>query len=80
MGDLDVGGRLGVDYDGSKTHFSASKNDSIQNYANNVAEVQEACSVRNIPAPMLIRERRQAISFHQSVLVFDMLDVSDRPV
>jgi arginine decarboxylase len=45
---LDVGGGLAVDYDGSKTTFYASKNYSIQNYANDVvAEVQEACRSKN---------------------------------
>jgi len=77
---LDVGGGLGVDYDGSKTNFSASKNYSIQNYANDVvAEVQEACSARNLPVPTLISESGRAIASHQSVLVFDVLGTSDRP-
>ncbi|RZM74684.1 biosynthetic arginine decarboxylase [Leptolyngbya iicbica] len=80
MGYLDVGGGLGVDYDGSKTNFSASKNYSIQNYANDVvAEVQEACSARNLPVPTLISESGRAIASHQSVLVFDVLGTSDRP-
>jgi len=80
MGYLDVGGGLGIDYDGSKTNFYASKNYSIQNYANDVvAEVKEACSARNIPVPTLISESGRAIASHQSVLVFDVLGTSDRP-
>ncbi|MGF1459145.1 MAG: biosynthetic arginine decarboxylase [Leptolyngbyaceae cyanobacterium] len=80
MGYLDVGGGLGVDYDGSKTNFGASKNYSIQNYANDVvAEVQEACSARNLPVPTLISESGRAIASHQSVLVFDVLGTSDKP-
>ncbi|NEQ46351.1 MAG: biosynthetic arginine decarboxylase [Leptolyngbya sp. SIOISBB] len=80
MGYLDVGGGLGIDYDGSKTNFYASKNYSIQNYANDVvAEVQEACSARNLPVPTLISESGRAIASHQSVLVFDVLGTSDRP-
>ncbi|MEM1281780.1 MAG: biosynthetic arginine decarboxylase, partial [Cyanobacteria bacterium P01_H01_bin.152] len=71
---------LGIDYDGSKTNFYASKNYSIQNYANDVvAEVQEACSARNLPVPTLISESGRAIASHQSVLVFDVLGTSDRP-
>ena len=80
MGYLDVGGGLGIDYDGSKTNFYASKNYSIQNYANDVvAEVKEACSARDIPVPTLISESGRAIASHQSVLVFDVLGTSDRP-
>ncbi len=75
---LDVGGGLGVDYDGSKTNFYASKNYNMQNYANDVvAEVKEACEERDIPMPTLISESGRAIASHQSVLVFDVLGTSD---
>lgn len=75
---LDVGGGLGVDYDGSKTNFYASKNYSMQNYANDVvAEVKEACEERNLPVPTLVSESGRAIASHQSVLVFDVLGTSD---
>ena len=75
---LDVGGGLGVDYDGSKTNFYASKNYSMQNYANDVvAQLQETCAARNLPVPTLISESGRAIASHQSVLVFDVLGTSD---
>ncbi len=75
---LDVGGGLGIDYDGSKTNFHASKNYNMQNYANDVvAEVKEACEARQIPAPVLISESGRAIAAHQSVLIFDVLSTSD---
>jgi arginine decarboxylase len=75
---LDVGGGLGVDYDGSKTNFHASKNYNMQNYANDVvAEVKEACTECNLPVPTLISESGRAIASHQSVLVFDVLSTSD---
>ncbi|MBE9065471.1 biosynthetic arginine decarboxylase [Leptolyngbya cf. ectocarpi LEGE 11479] len=75
---LDVGGGLGVDYNGSKTNVPASKNYSIQNYANDVvAEVQEACTAKNLPVPTLISESGRAIASHQSVLVFDVLGSSE---
>lgn len=75
---LDVGGGLGVDYDGSKTNFYASKNYSMQNYANDVvAEVKEACEERNLPVPTLVSESGRAIASHQSVLVFDVLGTSE---
>jgi arginine decarboxylase len=78
---LDVGGGLGVDYDGSKTNFYASKNYNMQNYANDiVAEVKEACEDAGVSVPVLISESGRAITSHHSVLVFDVLNTSDVPV
>ncbi|AFY60143.1 biosynthetic arginine decarboxylase [Synechococcus sp. PCC 6312] len=77
---LDVGGGLGVDYDGSKTNFHASKNYNMQNYANDVvAEIKEACQERHIPVPTLVSESGRAIASHQSVLIFDVLGTSHVP-
>lgn len=77
---LDVGGGLGVDYDGSKTNFHASKNYNMQNYANDVvAGVKDACDERNLSVPILISESGRAIAAHQSVLIFDVLGTSDVP-
>ncbi|UKO97229.1 biosynthetic arginine decarboxylase [Nostoc sp. UHCC 0870] len=75
---LDVGGGLGVDYDGSQTNFYASKNYNMQNYANDiVAELKDTCAERQIPVPTLVSESGRAISSHQSVLIFDVLSTSD---
>jgi arginine decarboxylase len=77
---LDVGGGLGVDYDGSKTNFPASKNYNMQNYANDVvAGVKDACEQQKISVPILISESGRAIASHQSVLIFDVLGISDVP-
>jgi len=77
---LDVGGGLGVDYDGSKTNFHASKNYNMQNYANDVvAAVKEACDAKDLPVPTLISESGRAIASHQSILIFDVLSTSDMP-
>ena len=77
---LDVGGGLAVDYDGSKTNFYASKNYDTQNYANDiVAEVKEACEDKNILPPILVSESGRAVASHQSVLVFDVLGISQIP-
>lgn len=77
---LDVGGGLGVDYDGSQTNFYASKNYNMQNYANDiVAELKDTCAERNIPVPTLISESGRAIASHQSVLIFDVLSTSEIP-
>ncbi len=77
MGHLDVGGGLGVDYDGSKTSSSASTNYSLQNYANDVvATIQECCMSNNIEAPILISESGRSLSSHFSVLIFNVLGTS----
>ena len=78
---LDVGGGLGVDYDGSQTNFYTSKNYNMQNYANDiVAELKDTCDEREITVPTLVSESGRAISSHQSVLIFDVLSTSDVPL
>jgi arginine decarboxylase len=78
MAYLDVGGGLGVDYDGSKSNFHASKNYNMQNYANDVvAALKDACEAAQIPVPTLISESGRAIASHQSVLVFNILGSSE---
>ncbi len=75
---LDVGGGLGIDYDGSKTNFHASKNYDIREYAADVVcAIQDACKERQIPVPVLVSESGRAITSHQSILVFDVLGVSE---
>ena len=80
MGFLDVGGGLGIDYDGSRTATAASTNYSLQNYANDVvATVRECCEPHNVPVPTLVSESGRAIASHFSVLVFDVLGAGSVP-
>ncbi len=80
MGFLDVGGGLGIDYDGSRTSTAASTNYSLQNYANDVvATVRECCQPHAIPLPTLVSESGRAIASHCSVLVFDVLGAGRPP-
>jgi arginine decarboxylase len=74
MGFLDVGGGLGIDYDGSRTATAASKNYSLQNYANDVvATVRECCEGVGITVPTLVSESGRALASHFSVLVTNVL-------
>jgi len=80
MGYLDVGGGLGVDYDGSRTASAASTNYSLQNYANDVvATVRECCEPHGVPVPTLVSESGRAIASHFSVLVFNVLGSAQVP-
>tara|TARA_Y100001970_G_scaffold293830_1_gene443623 strand:- start:6917 stop:8860 length:1944 start_codon:yes stop_codon:yes gene_type:complete len=74
---LDVGGGLGIDYDGSKTSFNASTNYSLQNYANDVvATINDCCELNNINHPIIISESGRSIASHFSVLIFNILGTS----
>ncbi len=74
MGYLDVGGGLGIDYDGSQTASIASTNYSLQNYANDVvATIKECCESKKIKLPILITESGRAIASHFSILIFNIL-------
>ena len=74
---LDVGGGLGVDYDGSQTNFESSVNYTLQEYANDVVyHVQTVCDEAKVPHPTIVSESGRAIVAHHSVLVFNVLDVS----
>ncbi|AAP99095.1 MULTISPECIES: biosynthetic arginine decarboxylase [Prochlorococcus] len=80
MGHLDVGGGLGVDYDGSRTATSASTNYSLQNYANDVvATIQECCKAKKVKVPKLISESGRFLSSHFSILIFNVLGTSSVP-
>jgi arginine decarboxylase len=76
---LDVGGGLGVDYDGSQTNFESSVNYSLQEYANDVVfHVQKACEDAAVPHPNIISESGRAVVAYHSALVFGVLGVSEQ--
>ncbi|MBT8492039.1 MAG: biosynthetic arginine decarboxylase, partial [Deltaproteobacteria bacterium] len=77
---LDVGGGLGVDYDGSQTNFSSSMNYTVQEYANDVVfETMQVCDHAGVPHPTIVTESGRAVSAHHSVLIVDVLEVSSMP-
>lgn len=74
---FDVGGGLGIDYDGSSTNFESSMNYSLQEYANDVVyHVGEACLEAGIKAPTILSESGRALCAHHAVLITEVLGVS----
>ncbi|MGI8987985.1 MAG: biosynthetic arginine decarboxylase [Bryobacteraceae bacterium] len=74
---LDVGGGLGVDYDGSQTDFESSVNYTLQEYANDIVyHIQNVCDETQVPHPIIVTESGRAIAAYHSVLVFNVLGVS----
>jgi arginine decarboxylase len=74
---IDVGGGLGVDYDGSGTNFSSSMNYTLNEYASDVVyRIASVCNARDIPHPMIISESGRAVAAYHSVLIFDALGSS----
>jgi arginine decarboxylase len=74
---LDVGGGLGVDYDGSQTNFESSMNYSLSEYASTVVSaVVHACDDAGIDHPHLITEAGRAMVAHHAALIFDVLGIT----
>ncbi len=74
---LDVGGGLGVDYDGSQTDFESSVNYTLQEYANDIIyHVQNVCEEVSVPHPTIVTESGRAIAAYHSMLVFNVLGVA----
>jgi arginine decarboxylase len=75
---LDVGGGLGIDYDGSQTNFESSMNYSMQEYANDIVyAMQELCDADGIPHPIIVSESGRAVVAHHACLIIDILGVSE---
>ncbi len=74
---LDVGGGLGVDYDGSQTDFESSVNYTLQEYAADVVyHIQNVCDEAEVEHPVIMTESGRAIAAYHSLLVFNVLGVS----
>ena len=74
---FDVGGGLAVDYDGSQTNFSSSSNYTLQEYASDViSAISEICKEENIPHPNVISESGRALVAYHSVIIVNVLGVS----
>src|SRR4030088_685300 len=76
---VDVGGGLGVDYDGSNSTSQASVNYSLQEYADDVIyTIAEACRQHELPMPHIISESGRALTAHHALLLLSVIDVQPR--
>src|SRR5260370_9484023 len=70
---LEVGGGLGVDYDGSRSAFDSSTNYTLQEYANDIIYyVADVCNSEKVPHPDIISESGRAVVAHHSVLIVEV--------
>jgi arginine decarboxylase len=73
---VDVGGGLGVDYDGTSSTGQASMNYTLQEYANDVVyTIAEVCRDQDIPMPHVISESGRALTAHHALLLLKVIDV-----
>lgn len=78
---VDIGGGLGVDYDGTRSAYSESSvNYSIQEYVNDaISTLVDASNKHNIPHPNVITESGRSLTAHHSMLVFEVLESASLP-
>lgn len=78
---VDIGGGLGVDYDGTRSSSSeSSMNYSIQEYVNDsISALVDACVKNDIPQPNIITESGRSLTAHHSVLIFEVLETTTLP-
>jgi arginine decarboxylase len=73
---VDVGGGLGVDYEGTRSTAAASVNYSIQEYANDIVySLAEACREAELPMPHIISESGRALTAHHALLLINVIDL-----
>ncbi len=72
---IDVGGGLGVDYEGSQSRNYCSMNYNIQEYANDIVQTfKQVCTEMNLPHPNIITESGRAMAAHHAILVSNIID------
>jgi arginine decarboxylase len=76
---IDVGGGLGVDYDGSRSAFVSSTNYTLQEYTNDIVYyIGDVCASEKVPHPDIISESGRAIVAHHSVLIVDVFGAIEK--
>ncbi|MBN2241178.1 MAG: biosynthetic arginine decarboxylase [Acidobacteria bacterium] len=74
IGFLNVGGGLGVDYDGSRTASDCSVNYSMQEFANDIVyTINEICESENVPPPTIVTESGRAIAAHHAIFITNVI-------
>ena len=79
---VDIGGGLGVDYDGTRSSMGEnSMNYSIQEYVNDgVSALVDVCTKNNLPQPNIITESGRSLTAHHSVLIIEVLETTQLPI
>lgn len=78
---VDIGGGLGVDYDGTRSSSESSMNYTIQEYVNDsIWALVDACTKNEIPQPNIITESGRSLTAHHSVLIFEVLETASLPL
>jgi len=76
---MDVGGGLGVDYDGSRSAFDSSTNYTLQEYTNDIVYyIGDVCNAEKVPHPNIISESGRAIVAHHSVLIVEVFGAIEK--
>jgi arginine decarboxylase len=76
---IDVGGGLGVDYDGSRSNFDSSTNYTLQEYTNDIVYyIADVCNAEKVPHPNIISESGRAIVAHHSVLIVEVFGTIEK--
>jgi len=76
---MDVGGGLGVDYDGSRSAFDSSTNYTLQEYTNDIVYyIADVCNAEKVPHPDIISESGRAIVAHHSVLIVEVFGAIEK--
>lgn len=77
---VNVGGGLGVDYEGTRSRSFCSINYSVPEYANNVVHaLAEICAEKNLPHPDIVTESGRAMTAHHAVLITNVLECEEAP-
>ena len=73
---IDVGGGLGIDYEGTRSRSYYSRNYSVEEYARNVVHaIWDTCEQRGLPHPNIISESGRALTAHHAVLITNVIDI-----
>jgi arginine decarboxylase len=77
---VDVGGGLGIDYEGTHSRSSCSINYSVQDYANNIVRaLLDVCTAQDLPHPHILSESGRALTAHHAMLVTNIIDTEQVP-